>query len=72
MSAAKRVLRDRNIQGQTPSKSAFSRGRQKSNTHDPLGDQANTGKGVADVTQESILVRKCYAVEALARKQSVR
>lgn len=43
---------------------AFSSGRQGGKAHCPLRDQANPGKGVADVTQEGILLRKYYTIEA--------
>lgn len=35
-----------------------------SKAHCPLGNQADTGKGVTVVTQEGILLRKYYAMEA--------
>lgn len=38
--------------------------KQGSIAHCPLRDQADPGKGVADVTQEGILLRKYYAIEA--------
>lgn len=44
--------------------SAFSSGKQGSTAHCRLRDQADPGKGVADVTQEGILLRKYYAIEA--------
>lgn len=44
--------------------SAFSSGKLGSKAHCPLKDQADPGTGVADVTQEGILLRKYCAVEA--------
>lgn len=38
--------------------------KQGSAAHCPLRDQVDPGKGVADVTQEGILLRKYYAIEA--------
>lgn len=44
--------------------SAVSSGQLGSKAHCPLKDQADPGKGVADVTQEGIPIRKYYAIEA--------